>query len=145
MTNYNQEVDSIVEKAVTEKTFSLEIIDQIKKLKELPKKLEEADERIEILTKENARLTVDNTALVKKADDVVRREKAVAEKEQEQKIIDERNKGIVTRLQDNKDMMTLIFRNTTIRENRFGIVPIADNSGYFQQQSTSSNVDKTAE
>lgn len=148
MTNYNQEIDSIVEKAVTEKTFSLEIVDQIKQLKELPEKLEKAEERISELTKKNTELTTNNNTLVAKADDVTNRELAVIQVEKKQEITNVENKWKEKMLYEYKEMMSLVFRNQAIKKSTCGVMPVSNvNNGYteIRQEGFSADTVETLE
>jgi uncharacterized protein (DUF3084 family) len=139
--NYQQDINNIIEKALTEKTFTLEIIDEIKKLRELPEKLEQASVQIDSLLKERAELQALNSTLSSQKSNVEEREKAVALKERELEIKEIKSTFAETRLNDYKSMFDLVFRNTQVRENIYksGTVPV-ESGGYVSDRNTSSSV-----
>lgn len=132
--DYNKEINTIIERALTEKTFNLEIIEEIKKLRELPEKLEEANKQLETIRLTNSTLTKELSELKNREIDVTAREKVIAEKEIEQRITDEKNKSKDIILKEYKDVMSLVFRNTTVRENLYNNKMVYHQSGGYPNQ-----------
>ena len=139
--DYKKDIDLIIEKALTEKTFTLEIIDEIKKLRELPDALEKAKTQIDVLLEEKTELLTKVGVFQAKEDEVKTREATLVKREREQELKEVEFKWKDYLLADYKNMMSLVFRNTTIRESRLGSVPVESN-GYIQTQSTSEHITK---
>jgi predicted RNase H-like nuclease (RuvC/YqgF family) len=142
MTNYIEEIDSILHKAVTEKTFTLEIVEQIKELRKLPELVTEQNTKILELEKKNS----DQHNIIAKLEldeaNIKAREKAVAEKERAIELKEIEFKWKDNLLNEYKNVMTLVFRNQTIRQNKFGSVPVEVN-GYVQSQSINETTETT--
>lgn len=145
--DYNKEINSIIERALTEKTFNLEIIEEIKKLRELPEALEVASKQIETLLKEKSELTTKVTSLEVNEASVNERELAVATREQELTILELKAEFNKTRADEIKEMFGIVFKNPVLKENVYksSQVQVKDNSGYSTSMPESENVQKTVE
>jgi predicted RNase H-like nuclease (RuvC/YqgF family) len=142
--NYKEQIDHIIETALTEKTFTFEIIDEIKKLKELPPIVEELNKKVNELNSEKEQLKSELDTLKLMTESVKKREQDVLVKERTLELKEVENIWKDNLLNEYKNMMSLVFRNTTIRENKFGTVPVERN-GYVESASTNENTDRTAE
>lgn len=138
--DYTKDINNIIEKVLTEKTFNLEIVEEIKKLREMPEKLAEADEQIKALTTKNQELNTEVIQMRAKAEEVNQREIDVEKREREQTIKDVENKAKDTLLKEYKDVMSLVFRNTTVRENLYNSKSVYRESGGYANQYNESEV-----
>jgi len=141
--DYNKEINSIIERALTEKTFNLEIIEEIKKLRELPGMIEEANKRIEVLVKENTEIFSQLNVFKGKEADLVKREEEITKRERAQELTDVKNQSKDLILKEYKDVMNLVFRNTTVRENIYSNKQVqVSNNGYSSQMPESENINR---
>ncbi len=117
--DYKKEIDAIIETALAEKTFNLDIIDEIKKLKDLAVELEEV----------RADLTEKNTLVSNLRDELADQKSALETSEGELASLREREEKLRekelraefadTRLADYKEMVGLVFRNPVLKEQTF--------------------------
>lgn len=140
MENYKKEIDDILHKAVTEKTFTLEIVEQIKELRKLPELVEQKDDQIASLNKLVQELTLDKNTLLNQKTNVEVKEKTLNEKERALELKEVEFRWKDNLLSEYKNMMSLVFRNQTIRQNKFGSVPIERN-GYIESSSMTENTE----
>ncbi len=121
--NYQDKISTIVEEALTEKTFSLEIITKIKALKD----------DFEAVTKENVNLFALNTDLAKGNADLTqknnqlyveneeyrKREDALAKKEKEAEKKEYELTFQTKRGDEIKELFGIVFKNPTVQSNVF--------------------------
>ena len=150
MNTHSQKIDDIISEVITEKTFSLEIVEKIKSLRDDFGKEVTKNETLE---KTNADLISANNNLgtqVSKLTAEVQtfkvRETSIAEKE---KMLEKNEYELIfqkQRAEEIKQLFGIVFKNPTIRETvyRNSTVPVANN-GYVQSMSGSENENKTVE
>ena len=143
-TDYTQQINNLIETVLTEKTFNLEIVEKIKELRELPAKVKELEEKEFELRSKLADVKKENEVLNLSASKVKERETAVVIKERELELKGVEMKWKDYLLDEYKSMMQMVFRNTTIRENRLGSVPVESN-GYINTHPTNETIDRTAD
>lgn len=121
--DYQTQIEEVLTQAITEKTFSLEIIEKIKSLKdgfEANKKLVDSlNERIESLVTNNKQLSFDlNNARIK-LDTYLKREEEILKKEKE---LDRNNYELQfqkNRANEIKELMMIVFKNPIVRKSTF--------------------------
>ena len=145
--NYQDKISTIVEEALTEKTFNLEIITKIKALKDdfetVTASNESLKKRVEDLTKGNTALTVENNRLVTENTAYKSREDALATKE---KGADKQAYELdfqTKRASEIKELFSIVFKNPVVKEQAFrnGNVPVFEN-GYTTTRTTNENETK---
>ena len=150
MNEFQQKIEEIVSQAVTEKTFSLEIIEKIRSLKETS---DAEIKKTEQLTKINNEIVIRNDnlsrevrELTKKLTDFETRETEIAVKEKQLDRKDYELTFQINRANEIKELFSIVFKNPIIKEiaHRNSNVPVAVN-GYVQQQSGSENEEKIIE
>lgn len=146
--DYRKKIDEVIDQALTEKTFSLEIIEKIKSLRD---GFQTALEKIDILEKNgihDAKIIIDlrqdKEALTKKVNDFTSREGALAEKEKQQDKsayeLDFQRK----RAEEIKELVSLVFRNSILKETSWKSqnIPVPNGSGYHNMANGSENETK---
>ena len=140
--NYQTDIIDILDKALVEKTFDLEIVTKIKQLKD---EHVTALERIKELEKERASYINIQSDLNR---DLQQQKEALLVWRSKEKAIEEAEKGaekLKYELQFQKDrgneikeMFMHVFRNPTIMRSKMTNVPVSQN-GYISNQSGSEN------
>ena len=142
MTTAVEEINVLIEKAVNEKTFSLEALDSIKRMRDDFKAIEDTYQRTEeAYRKQSAEMSniqSENISLKEKAGDVTRREKEVEKKEKEIYIMELNLKHAEQRREDISHMFETVFRNTTIRESVTRYGSKSSNNGYANENTNES-------
>jgi hypothetical protein len=139
-------IQEIIDQALTEKTFSLEIIEKIKSLKDAFDKsvldIETLNKRLEIndnlrltLEKENITLRNSNESLIAKEKDVITREKELDKNKYELEFQKQRANEI-------KDILGIVFKNPVLQKSVFGSVPVERN-GYIETHNRNENISET--
>jgi len=141
MKNYLEEVDKVIESALIEKTFNLDIIGKIKELRDELLRLQESneilkkdiDEKNNLITGLNNR----NNSLSDECEKFKTREKLLNESEKElykkeQTALNESSKLTLV-----VDLFKIVFRNTEVRSEMFKNDPIIVN-GYSQGSASGS-------
>ena len=150
MNEFQQKIEEIVSQAVTEKTFSLEIIEKIRSLKETSdaeiKKTEQLTKINDEIRIRNVNLDSEVRELTKKLTDFETRETEIAVKEKQLDRKDYELTFQINRANEIKELFSIVFKNPIIKEiaHRNSNVPVAVN-GYVQQQSGSENEEKIIE
>jgi len=147
MTDYR--LTAAIDELVQEKTFSLESVGAISALREKAKEME---------TKiENMQKTIDTTSEDMKKDGLTiedlqnslskfrDRERLLIEREGKANALDRKYAVAVGQSEVYKECFGVVFRNTSIRKEMFGMTPVRDASGYPTGQSTSETVTETPE
>ena len=150
MNTHIQKIDDIISEAITAKTFSLEIVEKIKSLRD---DFGTEVTKNETLEKTNADLISGNNDLATQVSKLTAevqtfkvRETSIAEKE---KMLEKNEYELIfqkQRAEEIKQLFGIVFKNPTIRETvyRNSTVPVANN-GYVQSMSGSENENKTVE
>jgi regulator of replication initiation timing len=142
------EITKLVEKVLVEKTFSLEIIDQIKKIRDdyndLEKKFKEKETINKELYETNLKLSTENSDLKSKGESVSNREKIVAEKESKQALNDLELKQAQESKTEIKELFGIVFKNPIVRENVYKNKAIPNNQ-YGGYNTASESENKTIE
>lgn len=139
--SYQDDIQKILDQALTEKTFSLDVIDRIKALRDSCVSLEDvnkkATERIAWLEKESAEWKTKYDAAngvaaewSKRSVEVMNREKVADLKEQELKFQTSRGNEI-------KEMFMHVFRNPTVYRSRSVGHAIPTGNGCYSTTTTS--------
>ena len=150
--DYKDKISDIVEEALTEKTFSLEIVTKIKTLKDDFEKLTVTNEgqgrRITDLEMENKsihaineKLLAENNAYKAREDELEKKEKAADKVIYELEFQKKRGDEI-------KELFGVVFKNPVVRETAYknGSVPVPGNNGSYPTTMTSTESEtKTTE
>ena len=144
--NYKDKIEEVITQALTEKTFSLEIIEKIKSLKD---GFESAQENIKIqnLALESSNKTIEdlrlkNSELSTKVKLFEDREIAIASKE---KVLEKTEYQLTFQTQranEIKELFGTVFKNPTLQRSVFGTIPVMEN-GYLQQRNSNSTETET--
>lgn len=117
--NYQDKISTIVEEALTEKTFSLDIITKIKELKddfaELTVQNDLVTKEKDEIAKERNELSTRNTALVAQNTDYKNREVALAQKEREAEKKEYELTYQTKRGDEIKELFGIVFKNPTLQ------------------------------
>jgi len=121
MEKYQQKIDEVLTQALTEKTFSLEIIEKIKSLKDgfeaNTKLVDELSERLKFTTKQNEELRTTISDTNSKLDAYIKRESEIKTKEI---ALDKTNYELdfqKNRANEIKELMMIVFKNPVVRSN----------------------------
>jgi hypothetical protein len=106
----------------------------------LPEIVEQKDDQIASLNKLVQDLTLDKNTLLNQKTNVEEKEKTLNKKEQLLELKEVEFKWKDNLFNEYKNMMSLIFRNQTIRQNKFGSVPLERN-GYIETASMTENTE----
>lgn len=129
-----KEIDDIIEKALVDKTFSLEVIEKIKELKERVIELDSVKEENKNLKKS---LTTAETEIGYKEGALENWNKREEElKTREAKVTESETKAASaeTRLSDYKEMFGIVFRNPVLKETVFKSSQVQRESGGYPIQ-----------
>lgn len=148
--DYKSKVDEILEQALTEKTFSLEIVEKIKALRddfktvsdkneELTKSLNDKIVTITSLTNTNNSLNLELTAYKY-------RERAISDAEKKADKINYELVFQTQRANEIKELFGIVFKNPVVRENAYKTIstPVSSN-GYVNTYTGTDNESKTIE
>ena len=144
MSTTMQEINSLIDNMVEQKTFSLDVLNQITELRNKAQKLqldnERLEQRLEARRKENEELMV-KVSKYESEIETVRAERANQLKLQEQAKLDALELRLVREHKNEiKDVVLTAFRNPTIKHNSFGTIPVAvPNMGHIQHECMTSN------
>lgn len=147
--NYQEKISSIVEEALTEKTFSLEIITKIKQLKDdfdvLVASSEVSKKRIIELETENKSLHSINDRITEENKTWQLRENQIIEAE---KVADKKTYELsfqTKRAEEIKELFGIVFKNPVVRETAYknGNIPVANGNGYPTTMSSTESETKT--
>lgn len=138
-----------IDELVAARTFSLEALDGVKKLREsvidLERKLKAAEDQVKLLREEQV-------ALVKFQDEARRREVNLTDRESKvaaseiQDKINQKELALTRQFKDElKEIVHVALRNPIVRTNTYGSMPITDGNGYITSQATSSTTETTTE
>jgi organic radical activating enzyme len=145
---YKKQIEEIIETALTEKTFSLEIIEKIKSLRdgfaEAIEKNKELEEDLRKLRAEHS-VTVEKLSKTKLTlEECQIREAELVKREKEQDKKDYELEFQKKRAEEVKELFGIVFRNPTLKESVYKntTVPISQN-GYIQSATGSESEQKT--
>lgn len=128
MTDHIKIINETLEKALIEKTFTLDVIEAIKKTRDENIKLVEDNKRIteiyDIKCKEVNKLSGDLTTATSKLTNIESRESAVRLKEIENYKIEMNQEHHRQRAEEMKDIIRIIFSNPTILRSRSTNTPV---------------------
>lgn len=147
---FQEEVNKLIEKALVEKTFSLEIVEQIKKMRDdyisMEASLKSSKENNDNLFKRNQELETENTTLKARDVNVSSREKVVKEKEDKQALEELKLQNAIESKKEIKELFGIVFKNPVVRSNVYKntSVPVAQN-GYVSNLSGSESENSTIE
>ena len=143
------DLTKLIDQIVEDKTFSLEAVKIIEELRATAISLEEEVSQInktyiaEQATSKELRKKNDLlTARVMKISD---REKAVEAREAKITELEKAKAVAQAQASTYQSCMELVFRNTVVRREMLGSVPIIDSSGYHTQQTSSETTTEVAE
>lgn len=142
MEKYQQKIDEVLTQVLTEKTFSLEIIEKIKSLKDgfeaNTELVNELDERLKFTTKQNEELRTNLSDTNSKLDAYIKRESEIKTKEI---ALDKTNYELdfqKKRADEIKELMMIVFKNPVVRSNVY-------KSGNAGNDYTNENISTTTE
>lgn len=150
MSTKREEINKLVDDLIVEKTFSLEIVEKIKKMRDdflaMEEKEKQTSERNSELTTQNSKLVEENNRLKAHDEGVTNREKVVAEKEAKQALQDLKLEHAVDKHKEMKELLGIVFKNPVVRETAYKNtnVPVAQN-GYVSNFAGSESEGKTVE
>lgn len=150
MIDYNKQIEAIIEQALTEKTFSLEIIGKIKELRdahiEVVQKLEASEADREGWRNKYSDVSAENVRLEAKVLEIEKREKDLAEREENQKLLQWERDSSIERRNEIKELVMMVFRNPIFKSHASGSLPVYDErNGYMSHGSTSEVKETTVE
>lgn len=123
MEKYQEKIEEVLTQALTEKTFSLEIIEKIKSLKDGFQAnellLEELHKRLEFVTKENVELKDNLSKTTDKLNKYIEREETIKTKESNQKKTEYELEFQKARANEIKELMMIVFKNPVVRSSTF--------------------------
>lgn len=123
MENYKQKIEEVLTQALTEKTFSLEIIEKIKSLKDgfeaSTKLVDELNNRLEFYSKENNELKDNLSKTTEKLDKYIKREEVIKDKESALKKTEYELEFQTKRANEIKELMMIVFKNPVVRSSTF--------------------------
>lgn len=120
---YQAKIEEVITQALTEKTFSLEIIEKIKSLKDgfeaNEKLVEELNKRLEFITKENNEVKSNLNITIEKLNKYIERENAIKEKETALAKTNYELEFQTKRANEIKELMMIVFKNPVVRSSTF--------------------------
>lgn len=133
--DYQKKVSEIIELALTEKTFSLEVIDKIKSLRDdvisLSEKLEQANKTIEDLRKEKTEINFLLNKANEKLSNIDTRETELIKKEKEQEKLRYELSFQQQRANEIKELFSTVFRNPVILKSATKQTPYGGQNGNY--------------
>lgn len=149
-TNYENKINSIIEEAVTEKTFSLDIINKIKALRDdfsvISKSYELLKDVHERQSDSYKKITDEYNKLLERVNSFEKRESELILREKQLDIQDLKLKHADEKYVITKELFGIVFKNPVVKEQAFKntSTPLSNN-GYVQIHSGSENEGKTTE
>ena len=147
--DYKDQIDQIITQALTDKTFSLEVIEKIRELKINVENLQSQNKELEkslVATKE-ARDGYQNKLLQteKTLAEYKEREEAMYKAEKASDKLNYELEFQKQRANEIKELVGLVFRNPVLKRSEHGNRPIVDNNNYVQSGSMNSETMETIE
>ena len=147
--SYQEDIQKILDQALTEKTFSLDVIDRIKALRDAVVSQEAQNkqllERVKTLEEDSRDWRDKYTSSVAVSTEWMKRSESVLERE---KTADRMNYELEfqkKRADEIKEIVSLVFRNPVLKSQSYGNVPMRDNNGYISSQSTNESTEEHVE
>lgn len=141
--DYKEKIDGIINEAITEKSFSLEIIERIKSLRDgfetAQKRIEDLEKSLGLYQKSDTELRTEKKNLIIKVDAFEQREKSIGEKEAKLAMTEYELKFQKERAQEIKELFSAVFRNPVILRNKTVGHACEGPGGYSGMQTTSTN------
>ena len=138
------QLTALIDQLVQDRTFSVEGVEAIAALRERAADLESFNDGLERATTELRRekeLAEGGASRLETELKLCRdREDAVAEREDKVTALELNAACAQARAETFKECFGIVFKNTEVRREMFGSVPVADPSGYSQSQPTSETV-----
>lgn len=145
--DYIKKVNEVIEEALTEKTFNLEIIGKIKDIRDELAKLQESDKtKDEVIRVANIEIGKFKTALDTMSAKCIEYEKREKDLSAGEKILYQKEQTAANekaKCELAVDLFKTVFRNTEVRENIYKNVQVHQN-GYTSQLPESENRTKEA-
>lgn len=120
---YIEKIEEVLTQALTEKTFSLEIIEKIKSLKDgfeaSEKLVDELQTRLEFITKQNIEIQGNLNTTTEKLNKYIEREKIISEKEASLAKTNYELEFQTKRANEIKELMMIVFKNPVVRSSTF--------------------------
>ena len=131
---YRNKIDEIISEATEKRTFSLEIIEKIKEMKDNFSLIEIENDNLkdirDLFAKENSEVKNKLTDLTKKYEDLLKKKSDIEDRENKLNIADEKSAGIVRERDLVIRMFETVFRNPVIQKSSFSNgMPYRDNNG----------------
>lgn len=135
------ELTKLIDQMVQEKTFSMEAVSAINVLREKAEAMEEtikvSKEAHEDCAKRYNELSDEKSKLQNQLSTWKIRESEIAKRETYIQQLETAKEVSKAKEDTFRECVTLIFRNTLVRDDMFGTKPMADSSGYVTPQNTS--------
>lgn len=145
------EINKLVEEIIEDDTLSFEVVNRLQKIKEVSVTMEEQlRDNLNIINERDISirdLMTDNNKLENRSSELIQREEAVANIEQKNIIAELKVTNSEHTLREIKDIIAMVFRNSTVREtvNKTVGHVTQDSNGYVTPQYTSDSENKTIE
>lgn len=140
MKNYQKKILEIIDRATTEKTFSLEIIEKIKELKdgfsEAIAKIEKLEEEKEQRMEQYRQLETQHGKVCEKLKKLDSQKKKVRKERVKQKELAYTLEFQQKRADEIKELFGVVFKNPVILRSQMKGHVYKDNNGYSQQSTT---------
>lgn len=141
--DYKDKIDKIVEEALSDKTFSLEVVQRIKQLKddleELENKKEELTEKLELSDKNYQEVkalltkkTEEHDVLFQTVEEWEKREAGLIKRETKMELVEQRANMEAASRSEIKELVGLLFKNPVVRKTKLvgHVTPSATQGGY---------------
>ena len=147
MTNeYQAKIQSIIEAAMTEQTFSLEIINRIKELNDgfisATKEIEVLEKKLQTVLENNGTLNAQLCNANTKLRTFEERESKLIEREKSADRLEWERNSATSSKQEIKELVSMVFRNPVLKFNQSGNLPNGvdqygnSRSGYMNKEET---------
>lgn len=145
--NYQEKISTIVEEALTEKTFSLEIITKIKALKDVFESVTnqnvELEKQVTFFQGANATLSTENTKVIAQNEAYKSREVELAKKEKEADKKEYELAFQTKRGNEIKELFGIVFKNPTTQSMILRNTSGQDLNGNYRSGNENETVTKT--
>lgn len=144
-----EKLTQLIDELVSEKTFNLDAVEGIQKLRERAEALEtksvSLEEKLEKEEGKSVKEIVKNDKLLQELSEWRSRESSLSEREKKITELEKAKAVAQAESATFEKCVGLVFRNTMLRKDAFGQVPVADNNGYTTAQSTSETTTEVKE
>lgn len=152
--DYKEKIDKIVEEALSDKTFSLEVVQRIKQLKDdlesleaekekLTEKLELSDKNYHEVKALLAKKTEEHDVLSQTVEEWEKREEGLIKRETKVELVEQRANMEAASRTEIKELVGLLFKNPVVRKTRLvGHVTPNSTPGSYPNISSTNDVEE---